>query len=431
MHKYWLATFLILCVTSSVAWSQNATEMDDPPRRPVVGPSEPGMATLEADAEKGVQTIQIYGFVQTDAGYDFGRNDPDWYDVVRPSKLPAFENEFGKDGVTYFSVRQTRFGVKSWLPTSKGDIKTIFEWELFGVGSDAGQTTIRLRHAYGQWGKFGAGQYWSPFMDIDVFPNSLEYWGPSGMAFFRNVQVRYMPLTGKNHVTVALEKPGGSGDAGGYNDFIEAKQLKTHFKYPDLSAEYRRAEDWGYVEIAGMLRRLEWDDFSGTAPDLSGSATGWGFNLSTNVKVGPNDSTLKASVLYGEGVQNYMNDSTADLATVEVAPGDPPVLGVKVIPVWGAVLFYDIYWNEHWTSSVGFSLISLDYDGTAADPDTFVDGRYALANLQYHPVDKVMVGVEYQYGKRENFSDGWTYSDNRIQFSFRYKYNFEIGGKKS
>jgi len=26
-------------------------------------------------------------------------------------------------------------------------------------------------------------------MDIDVFPNSLEYWGPNGMIFFRNVQV--------------------------------------------------------------------------------------------------------------------------------------------------------------------------------------------------------------------------------------------------
>ena len=31
-------------------------------------------------------------------------------------------------------------------------------------------------------------------MDIDVFPNSVEYWGPNGMVFFRNVQVRYMPI---------------------------------------------------------------------------------------------------------------------------------------------------------------------------------------------------------------------------------------------
>ena len=35
-------------------------------------------------------------------------------------------------------------------------------------------------------------------MDPDVFPNSLEYWGPTGMVFFRNVQLRYMPIMGDN-----------------------------------------------------------------------------------------------------------------------------------------------------------------------------------------------------------------------------------------
>ena len=67
---------------------------------------------------------------------------------------------------------------------------------MFGTGVDEGQTTFRLRHAYGELGAFGAGQTWSPFMDPDVFPNSLEYWGPTGMVFFRNVQLRWMPVTG-------------------------------------------------------------------------------------------------------------------------------------------------------------------------------------------------------------------------------------------
>jgi hypothetical protein len=109
---------------------------------------------------------------------------------MRPTKLPAFENEFGRDGRFYSGVRQSRLGVKSWIPTKDGEIYTIFEFELFGTGVDAGQTTFRLRHAYGQWKQFGAGQTWSPFMDADVFPNSIEYWGPNGMVFFRNVQIR-------------------------------------------------------------------------------------------------------------------------------------------------------------------------------------------------------------------------------------------------
>jgi hypothetical protein len=30
-------------------------------------------------------------------------------------------------------------------------------------------------------------------MDPAVFPNSIEYWGPNGMIFFRSVQLRYTP----------------------------------------------------------------------------------------------------------------------------------------------------------------------------------------------------------------------------------------------
>ena len=41
---------------------------------------------------------------------------------------------------------------------------------------------------------FGTGQYYTNFMDIDVFPNTLDYWGPSGMTFLRNPQLRVTPL---------------------------------------------------------------------------------------------------------------------------------------------------------------------------------------------------------------------------------------------
>ena len=45
-------------------------------------------------------------------GYQTGQNDPDWFDVLRPTKLPAFENEFGEDGRFFAGVRQSRFGVQ-------------------------------------------------------------------------------------------------------------------------------------------------------------------------------------------------------------------------------------------------------------------------------------------------------------------------------
>ena len=49
-------------------------------------------------------------------------------DVMRTTKLPSVLGEFEPDGKTYFSVRQTRFGVKSSTPTSIGTLKK-FEFE--------------------------------------------------------------------------------------------------------------------------------------------------------------------------------------------------------------------------------------------------------------------------------------------------------------
>src|SRR6476659_6080468 len=82
-------------------------------------------------------TLDIYGFAQLDTGAQFKQNDPDWFDVVRPTKLPSFPNQYGEDGRWFSSVRQSRFGVRTSTPTDLGELKTIFEFELFGVGVDA------------------------------------------------------------------------------------------------------------------------------------------------------------------------------------------------------------------------------------------------------------------------------------------------------
>ena len=108
-------------------------------------------------------TFEIYGFAMLDIGHDFKQIHPDWYDTLRVTKLPQFANEFGEDHNTFAGVRQSRLGVRSSAPTPLGEFKTIFEFELFGTGVDSGQTTFRLRHAWGELGLLGAGQYLEPF----------------------------------------------------------------------------------------------------------------------------------------------------------------------------------------------------------------------------------------------------------------------------
>jgi hypothetical protein len=65
----------------------------------------------------------------------------------------------------------------------------------------------------------------------------------------------------------------------------------------------------------------------------------------------------------------------------------------------------------------------IDIDNTAQQvPSEFKTGHYALANVLYMPASNVTTGVEFQWGRRENHSDGFTSDIARVQFSFKYNF---------
>jgi hypothetical protein len=378
-------------------------------------------AAKPAEERKSDSTVDFYGYAMLDSGYQFNTNDPNWFDVVRPTKLPSFKGEFAPNGKVFYGVRQTRFGVKAFTPTAFGDLKTLFEFELFGTGQEAGQTTFRLRHAYGELGHFGGGQTWSAFMDIDAFPNSLEYWGPNGMVFFRNVQVRWMPVQGASNVVIALERPGASADQGVYSNRVELQGIIPQFKWPDLTGHVRVARNWGYVQVGAIFRKIAWVDTNAGAFNLSGTAYGWGVNTSSNLNFSKNN-VGKLQVVYGEGIENYMNDAPVDIG-VKNNFSNPknPIIGVS-LPVLGVVAFLDHNWSERFTTSAGYSLVNIA-NSNAQTPLAFHQGGYALGNLLYHPTKRVTMGGEFQFGRRVNFTDGFNVNDYRIQVSFKYDWS--------
>jgi hypothetical protein len=390
-------------------------------------------STAPADApadEKEKNRLDIYGFAQLDMGYDLDQNDPNWFDVMRPTKLPSSPDQFGHDGNFYAGVRQTRFGVKGYFQTPLGELKTIFEFELFGVGVDAGQTTFRLRHAWGELGEFGAGQSWSPYMDPDVFPNSLEYWGPNGMVFFRNVQVRWMPVNKGNHqIWFALERPGASGDLGVAANRIELQNVQGRFPAPDVSARIRWGGKTAYLQLSAIGRYIAWDDLKPVVPfNFSGHTMGWGINASSNLPVGPRN-LLKLAFVYGHGNENYMNDAPLDIGPAATPANLTRPINGEALPMLSVVAFDDIKWSDKWSSSIGYSMLKLD-NSSLELPSDFHRGEYALVNLLHYPAKNVMVGGEFQWGHRDNFGDGFEVSDRRIQFGFRYNFDFKLGGEK-
>jgi hypothetical protein len=369
-------------------------------------------------------TFEVYGFAMLDMGYNFEQINPNWFDTMRVTRLPKVHHEFGEDGSTFAGVRQSRLGVKSSKETSVGKLTTIFEFELFGTGIDEGQTTFRLRHAYGTLGDWGAGQYWSPFVDVDAFPNILEYWGPTGLVWYRNVQLRWTPGGANGNAMLALERPGASGDGGRYADRVELRNVQSRNVLQDLTGAYKfPGGKWGYVRVAGALRKLTWDDLLDDAFQLSGSDVGWGVNLSSNVNIGSRD-VVRLQYVFGEGIENYMNDAPIDIGVQNNFTNRvQPLLG-KALPVTGLSAFLDHKWNDQFSSAVGYSREDIDNtDGQA--PNSFQVGQYAIANLLYVPVSDVMVGGELQWGQRQSFTDGFQSDGWKFQGGFKYNFSWK------
>jgi len=378
---------------------------------------------VQAQEDTGmVRSLRVYGFAMVDMGYNFNQIDPRWFDALRINRLPTYKNQFAPDGTFFFGVRQTRFGVAGYTPTKMGDLKVVYEFDMFGTGADEGQTTMRLRYAYGELGRFLAGQATSPFMDDDAWPNTIEYWGPSGMVFYRNVQIRYAPIkTADKELFIALERPGSGADKGTSSipEFSALDSVKAKLSAPDVSAHFKKRGKWGSVQLAGIFRPIKWKDtrVNNFGNDLSGSVTGWGANLSAVLNLGKS-TVFRGSYVYGEGIENYMQDAPNDVGTV--INGNS--IDGKALPVSGIVAWLDHNWNPQVWTSLGYSTVSIDNTETANGTTSYKKGQYASLTIGTTPFTNTMAAIEFQYGQREG-EDGFKADITKIQLSFKYNFS--------
>ena len=392
----------------------------------------PAIVTADKPAGGALAPLSanIYGFVMADAIYDFKRVDPNWDDTLRVSTIPTQSGSFGNDGDFIMSVRQSRLGIAG---NYGEDITFKLEAELFGVGGDEGQTTPRLRHAWATYKNLGMGQTWSNFMDIDIFPNTIDYWGPTGMVFYRNQQLRYSFPLGEDEFSISLEDPSTALTVGRFRDTdpcdaptadpecdstesLLGDFFQSYNDLPDLSVRYRNNGDFGHYQVAGIFRKLGYERRDTGQKD---DEMGWGINTSVGLNTWGQDK-LKLQVVYGEGIGNYMNDGGVDIAPHSA---DINTANAEAMELLGISAYYDHYWSDRWSTSVGWSMIDLDTtEGQLATE--FEKGQIAQINLLHYPADNVLLGSEFIWGQREDVN-GNTGSDYRIQFSL--KVNFDTG----
>jgi hypothetical protein len=388
---------------------------------------EAGRGQARSFPEAGDVKIELYGSVQLDAFYDFDRVDPDWTGAFRPSKIPTADGAFGQNGQANFSVRQTLFGISGAAPVANKTLKASFEFDLFGQGSSAGETTFHLQRASVEWGPLMFGYDKTLLMDPDLFPNIVDYWGPSGMIYVKNAGIRYTFVNSETlMLAAALELPGNDVDPGNIRilDPALGAALTSTQKLPDLTVAGRIGGDWGHVRLGGVARRVGFETAGVPGGDPHGGEFGWGLNLTSNVKLGK-ATTIHAGGVYGHGIASYFNDGGTDLA-----PKLNPNLSVeaKAAEIYGLMAYVDHAWNDQFATSIGASRTRLENTNLQSG-DAFQTGDYASVNLTYKPIESLLIGGEVLYGRRKD-KDGETGEDTRVQVSLRYSYGVHLMGRR-
>ena len=373
-------------------------------------------------------SFELYGSAQGDYIQDFQRVDPSWADTLRPSKIPTTTGQFGSDGQGIISVRQSKFGAKLSQEVAGKPLEIKFDFDLYGSGANQGETTFHIQNFYGRWGPILAGRTDSNWMDGSIFPNTIDFWGPPGMVYLRNPQVRLTYKAGSHELAVAIEAPSNDVDPGNIRiiDPILASNLQGDQKMPDFTAHYRYEGSWGHIQLAGILRRVGFDSVGTTNNEPKGSKLGWGINGTSNIKLFKMD-VLHLGVVYGEGIASYLNDGGTDLAPIAqllpvqpTLPPPPPVLEPGVVPLLGVMVYYDHFWSDKFSTSLGWSETRVD-NTNFQEPTAFRSGQYASVNLLFTPDSHLTMGTEFLWGQRED-RNGAIGHDTRVQFSFKYSF---------
>jgi cell division protein FtsB len=312
----------------------------------------------------------------------------------------------GAGGQTSFCVNTSRLTVESRTPIRSGELKTYFAMDLYG---DALSTNPepRIREAYAQvsipaWGgEWLFGQTWGTYVDLEAWPDILDFEGPGSAIANRQPMLRWSKnLSATTGFQLALESPGGGTVDGA--DMLTA--------WPDLIGNLRWSlGSGGHLRAAGILRDLRASANDGPAE----TALGWGIAGSGKVPLSAKNSIV-FELSYGKGVGSYYNDGPPN------GIYDPLTSKLKPLPLVAYYLGLEHAWNDTLSSSVLYS--ALEVDNLESQPDTAgKKSAYFSLNLIWRPDSRQMYGVEFLSGGRRD-KGGAEGTNNRFQLTGQFSF---------
>ncbi len=316
---------------------------------------------LFLNSENGQTQLRILGSVRYLMVFDLvalqNKNTINTYEVPTGTNFNTLPNYFN-------GLEQTRLGFEVTRKTDVGDIFIRLETDF------AGADGYRIRHAYGQFGKFLFGQTWSLFSQVSVRPATVSTRGPTGSISQRTPQIRYStrgPF--KSDLSFGVEY---STPEIGIPDSITVETFQV---IPDITARLRKRTDWGLWQISGIVPIL-------TGRSLSGEfimRPGWGLSLGATYEpwlrgnwffqiAGGNAITRFFTDLRGQGLDVIVNPNDSDPALPFVSGG---YIGYK--HEWGDKLFSNVIVGTVQITNPSFTPPTSYHRGVSYRANTFWD----------------------------------------------------------
>ncbi|WP_294140326.1 DcaP family trimeric outer membrane transporter [uncultured Sanguibacteroides sp.] len=342
----------------------------------------------------------VGGFVQVQGLYDFNGVPNDNYFTTNSIALKG-QQAGGRYGIT---IGQSRLFFKLVGDTEVGRLVTYMEMEFEGENN-----TPILRQAFIKFKGFTIGKTWSTFCDISAGPATIDEEGPSSEIALRQPQIRYTYDFTKNlQASLAIEYVEPSYTDAKFTEYI-------HQRIPDIPLTVRYAfKDGSHLQAGGILRNMY---YKNTAKDKDKIVTGWGVALSGIWQFAKNTS-FNFQGVYGKGISNYIQDLSG--IGLDLVPSETDDSRLKAFNAWGGFAGFAHQWNEKLSSNIMYSYARV-LDQYGMPSTSYKYAQYAAANLFWDFSEYGSCGIEYVYGRRNDFNKDYG-NANRINTMIQYRF---------
>jgi hypothetical protein len=349
----------------------------------------------------GRMQLRILGSVRFSILYDF-------IDFATKKSFNTYYIPTGVDNVIipnfYSSLDQSRLGFEVNRKLVNKNVFIRLETDFNGKDG-----TFRIRHAYGQIGRFLVGQTWSLFSNVSSLPATVDGNGPTGSVTLRTAQARYSGTNRKGtHWAAAIEysRPDLNTQE------FDTTGLSVVQVIPDFTARIEREGIFGAVQLSGVITTLSIEDPNNKVTN----SFGWGAQLSGTI-----DFTKQHKVLY----QLTYGKSIAHFITTFSGTGrdfiyNPETREFEGLYSFGGFLSYGWNWTDNISTNVSAGYADLSNKEYQPD-NTYKNSMSFSLDSFWNIVDGARLGLEYVYGQRWD-KDGTTGNASRLWALFYYDF---------